>query len=313
MKKIGLALMGLLFWLYGVGFAQSIQVTDALGRKVMVNAPVKRAVFYIGYEFIPYLDLWGQTVGLSLWAFQEEEFRKLFGPHLKRLKPVGTATHPNLEALVALKPDLVLTWTYQPRAVETISALGIPVITLAPEGLCDLFKTLDILGRLFGKEKRAKALEGAMKQVLKDLNTRLSSAKKVRVVFMWNRPTRVSGKKGVVPELIRAAGGKNMGDELSLAYADVSLEHIVMWNPEVIFIWGNARFGPEDILKDTRLSRVEAVRTHRVYKLPSWSTWSPRAVLLAVWMAKRLHPEKIDQKFFTCEEDLINQFLSHEY
>jgi len=309
MKKIFSLCLGLLLLATGVALARNIQVTDALGRKVTIKAPVERAVFYIGYEFIPYLDLWEQTVGLSLWAFQEEEFRKLAGPHLKRLKPVGTATHPNLEALLALKPDLVLTWTYQPRAVNTISALGVPVVTLAPEGLCDLFKTLDILGRLFGKEKRAKALEGAMKQVLKDLQDRISSAQKVRAVFMWNRPTRVSGKKGVVPELIRAAGGKNMGDELSIAYADVSLEHIVMWNPEVIFIWGNARFGPEDILKDTRLSRVEAVRTHRVYKLPSWSTWSPRAVLLAVWMAKRLHPDKIDQKFFTREEDLINQFL----
>ena len=297
-----------LFFLFpSSSLAKTIPVTDALGREVRINIPVKRAVFLIAYEFIPYLDLWDQTVGISLWAKRESDLLKLYPQRLKGLKAVGTATNPNLEAITSLNPDLIITWTYFPKAVEVLSSLGIPTLALAPESLADVFKTLDLLAKVFARKKEGLQVKQAMKHLLKFLADCLSSASRPRVLFLWNTPTRVSGRSGVVPDLIRMAGGRNCGDELELPYATVSVERIVIWNPEVIFIWGNAHYDEKTILKDSRFATLAAVKERRVYKLPPWSTWSPRAVLLALWMAKRLHPERIDQDSYERQKRLFEQ------
>ncbi len=71
--------------------------------------------------------------------------------------------------------------------------------------------------------KKGPQVQQAMKHLLKFLADRLSSASCPRVLFFWNTPTRVSGRSGVVPDLIRMAGRRNSGDELELPYATVSL------------------------------------------------------------------------------------------
>jgi len=295
-----------------LGLAKTIQVTDALRREVRIKVPVQRAIFLIAYEFIPYLDLWDQTVGVSLWAKRESDLLKLYPQRLKGLRAVGTATNPNLEAITSLNPDLIITWTYFPKAVKVLSFLGIPTLALAPESLADVFKTLDLLAKVFARKEEGLRVQRAMKHLLKFLTDRLSSTPRPRVLFLWNTPTRVSGKYGVVPDLIRVAGGKNCSDELDLPYATVSVERIVIWDPEVIFIWGNARYDEKTILQDSRLATLAAVKERRVYKLPPWSTWSPRSVLLALWMAKRLHPERIDQASYERQKRLFEQEVLSE-
>ncbi len=290
-----------------LSLAKIIQVTDALGQEVRINIPVKRAIFLIAYEFIPYLNLWDQTAGISLWAKRESDLLKLYPQRLRGLKAVGTATNPNLEAISSLNPDLIITWTYFPKTIKVLSSLGFPTLALAPESLTDIFKTLDLLAKVFGRKERALQVHQAMKNLLKFLTDRLSLAPRPRVLFLWNIPTRVSGRSGVVPDLIRMAGGKNCGEEIDLPYATVSIERIIIWDPEVIFIWGNAHYDETTILQDSRFATLAAVKEKRVYKLPPWSTWSPRAVLLALWMAQRLHPERIDQASYERQKRLFEQ------
>ncbi len=281
---------------YASAWGKVLCTQDSLGRKVCLRVPVKRVVFLIDYEFVPYLDLWGQTVGVSFWA----RFHRYWSqdPRAQKIKVVGTPLNPNFELIRSLTPDLVITWAYTPKNARFLQDLGCPTLALAPQGLTDLFAQVKLLGELFGREPQAGRLAQRMRLILEMLKTRVAHAPRTRVLFLWNQPTRIAGRYGVVPDLIRTAGGKNLGDALPLPYANVSIERIVAWNPEVIFIWGSARFGAQDLLKDSRFQTIEAVKNKKVFKLPYWSTWSPKVVVLAVWMARHLHPQRVSARFY---------------
>ncbi|OAG28765.1 ABC transporter substrate-binding protein [Thermodesulfatator autotrophicus] len=289
-------------------FSETLTLKDALNRTVKIETPVKRAVFLVGYEIIPFLDLWHQTVGISLWARYEND---LLGNKVKSFVNVGTASNPNIETIVSLKPDLVITWPYNQRVIQTLESLGIPTYTIAPNSLKDLFSLIHDLALIFGKEKRGEKLIKLMRETLSELNSLVATAYKPGVIFTWGRPTRISGKQGVVPDLIRIAGGKNLGDVFDRPYIDLSLERLVILNPEVIFIWGNARYDAYYLLKDERLSSIKAIKNKRVYKAPEWSTWSPRAVLIALWMGTKLHPEVITQAFFQQKKAQLESFITN--
>ncbi len=307
MKNLFLVLIISCFIFPLKSFSKTIVLKDALNRAVKINAPVKRAVFLVGYEIIPFLDLWHQTVGVSPWAKYEND---LLGEKAKGFVNVGTASNPNIETIVSLRPDLVITWPYNQRVIQALESLGIPTYTIAPNSLHDLFTLINDFALIFGREKRGQKLVSQMRDILSELKKLVSLAFKPGVVFTWGRPTRISGKQGVVPDLIRAAGGKNLGDKFDRPYIDIPLERLVMLNPEVILIWGNARYDASDLLKDERLSWIRAVKNKRVYKAPAWSTWSPRAVLLALWMGTKLHPDLVTPVFFRKKETELEQFLT---
>jgi iron complex transport system substrate-binding protein len=69
------------------------------------------------------------------------------------------------------------------------------------------------------------------------------------------------------------------------------MERIISWNPDVIFIWGNASYTARSILQSSQWRFIKAVREGRVYKAPEWSTWSPRLAPIALWMAMKTYPE----------------------
>ncbi len=300
-----------IFFFPVTALSRTITVTDALGRKVVIKTPVKRAVFLIAYEFIPYFDLWDQTVGISIWAKKESELlRKVGRQKLCLFKTVGTATNPNLEAIFALDPDVVITWSYYPEEVKAFSSLNIPVLTISPESLSQLMQTMRLLALVFEKEERYHKVKEAMDHIFTILKEKTSNRRhKLRVGFFWNNITRIAGRSGVVPDLIRLAGGKNIGDRLTQPYVSISLEKLVLWDPEVIFIWGNALYDETTVLHDTRLSSISAVKNSRVYKLPSWSTWSPRAALIALWMAQKMYPDSITKTFFQHEKERFDNLL----
>ncbi|MCD6548567.1 MAG: ABC transporter substrate-binding protein, partial [Thermodesulfobacterium sp.] len=86
-------------------------------------------------------------------------------------------------------------------------------------------------------------------------------------------------------------GGINPAGFIKQRYADVSIERILLWNPDVIFIWGYAGYTPEWILNNSQWEHIKAVKNKQVYKLPHWSTWSPRVALVALYMAMKIYPE----------------------
>jgi iron complex transport system substrate-binding protein len=117
-----------------------------------------------------------------------------------------------------------------------------------------------------------------------------------KVLWLWQKPTTVSGGTGLQHELIKITGGLNPAEAIQTKHPEVSMESIVSWNPDVIFIWGSARYGPEELLSGPQWKSIKAVRDGKVFKAPALTTWSPTICSLALWMAWKTYPEYFDRR-----------------
>ncbi len=274
--------------------AETITYKDKLGRIVTIPIPVKRAVFFLTYELIPSLGIWDKVVGIGRWAY-DNDLIKAVKTDIKRSVPsVGTGIDVNIEALLKLKPELVITWTYKPETVKFMEEKGLKVIAIYPESLEELYNVMRVHGRLFSKEERMERSIAQMEGIFKLIKERVSNIpnnKRRKVLWLGGKPTSVACGIGVTNDIFKLIGGINPAAQIPQRNADVPMERIITWNPDVIFIWGNAGYTAQGILQGSQWRFIKAVREGRVYKAPEWSTWSPRLAPVALWMAMKTYPE----------------------
>ena len=286
-------------------YAKAIYVKDKLERKVKIDIPVKRAIVVITYELIPALNIWDQVTGISRWAERECDLIKaIFHKYPDLKKPtVGTGTDINIEAIVKLDPDLVITWAYSPECIKFLERRSVRTIAIWPESLGEFYDVLRFYGKLFGKEKRAEKVIEEIEKMLQIIKERVRGIKnKKSVIYLSGRQTRVGGGKGIMNDMIRICGAINPAAEIKKDTYDVSIEKIIEWDPDCIFIWGYAGYSEKDIIESSQWKYIEAIKNKHVYKTPKWSTWSPRIAPIALWMAMKIYPERfsdIDYKRLT--------------
>ncbi|MGB9711270.1 MAG: ABC transporter substrate-binding protein [Thermodesulfovibrio sp.] len=277
-------------------YASTYTITDKLGRTVTVNIPVKRAVIVISYELIPALNIWSQVAGVSRWAEENCDLYKAIvktNPQFKK-PTTGAGTDINVEAILKLNPDIVITWTYNPNTITFLEQKGINVIGIYPDSLRELYQVIRMHGKLFGKENRAEEVIAEMEKIFKLIKSRVSKIpidKRKKAIHLGGKPTTVSGSVGVTNDVIEIAGGLNSAKSINQRNMDISIEKIIQWNPDVIFIWGGAGYNESWLYNNSQWRFVKAVKEHKVYKLPKWSTWSPRLAPIALYMAIKLYPE----------------------
>lgn len=261
----------------------------------------QRVVLFEFYEMAAALEAWNRIVGVSRYAYDNDLLRKVV-PNLRQIPAPGSGFDVNMEALLSLKPDLVVTWSRKPETEEFIRRHGLSVFAMYPESLADLHRDLIRLGLILGKEERAQSVSKLMDRNLAELQGRVAVipvSDRPRVLFLWGKPTTINGNKGVVPEILTLIGGHNLGKDLDAFNQDISMESIVAMNPEVVLIWGSASYGPADLLQDPKWQTIAAVKHRRVFKASRASTWSPRLVAMAWWMAKCFYPQFISPEEMT--------------
>ncbi|MGD0229357.1 MAG: ABC transporter substrate-binding protein [Syntrophorhabdales bacterium] len=272
----------------------SVTYKDKLGRSVTVPVPVKRAVFLISYELVPVLGVWDRVAGVGRWAY-DNDLMKAAKPDIRSIPSVGNGTDINMEALLRLKPDLVITWTFKPELVRFMEERGLPVIAIYPESLSELYDVMRLHGRLFQREARVERAIGEMEGLFRIIRERVGhipEGRRKKVLHIGTKPTSVSGAVGITNEMITLIGAHNPASVLRQRNIDVPIEKIIAWNPDVIVIWGNARYGASDLTGDPQWRLIPAVRKGQVYKAPEWSTWSPRLAPVTLWMAAVTYPER---------------------
>ena len=174
-------------------FATTYTFTDKRGEKIIIDIPIKRAVIVISYELIPALDLWNQVVGVSVWAEKDCDIYKAFiklNPDFKK-PTVGAGINLNIETILKLKPDLIITWTYVPQVVNYLESKGFKVFTIHPDNLAEFYQVLRIYGKLFGKEKKAEETIKEMKKIFNLIKRRITNIppeKRKKILHLGGKP-----------------------------------------------------------------------------------------------------------------------------
>lgn len=275
--------------------AEALSYTDKLGRTVRIEVPVRRAAPLQLYDFLPALRCWERIVAISRAAHAD--------PHMLAAKPdiasaipaAGGGSDLNVEALLKVKPDLVITWTVQPDNVRFLEEKGLTVIAVNPADLAETLQLLEFQGRLYGREREAQRASQEMRRIIDLIASRtqdVAAREQQNVLFLSQTQNTVSGEAHLNHDLIVRIGARNAAGGMPQKVTAVPIETIVSWNPDVIFVWGFATFSAKDVLNNPQYRFVNAVRNGRVYKAPRWSTWSPNVAPIALWMAKKTYPQR---------------------
>ncbi|MGB9712892.1 MAG: ABC transporter substrate-binding protein [Dissulfurimicrobium sp.] len=285
-----------------ISWAAEITCQDYLGRAVKIQVPVKRAVILVGpSDLIPALNIWDKVVGVSTYTYAHDNLLKAAKPDWKdNVVPVASGmADVNIEALLRLRPDIVITWSYSHETVRFMEQNGLRVIEINPKTLHEFYGVIDLFGRLFGRGREAEKTINEMEGIFRLIQKRVSripadKIRRVLWVYYGGRPTSVACKGSLLADVLKEIRAVNPASSITQGWggsADVSMEKIIAWNPDVIFIWGYAPYKALDILNNPQWRCIKAVKDGRVYKAPEWSTWSPRLAPIALWMAMKTYPE----------------------
>jgi iron complex transport system substrate-binding protein len=245
-------------------------------------------------------------------AMQDGIFGKLF-PGFRQIQTAittgGDASNfaPNVEAILALRPDAVFQWANNNEIIGPLDRTGIPVVGMRVGSFENYVEYVKLMGKIAGREDRAGELLRKQEETRQSLTSRfadLSSTQRPRVLY-FNRARnvlRVSGQGTAQDLAIQLAGGQNaVGGTASVS--TVTIEQILAWNPQVILLGNFDSTMPSDLYRDPRWQGVEAVQARRVYRVPlggyRWDPPSHESALGWLWLAGLLHPERVQENIRT--------------
>lgn len=215
----------------------------------------------------------------------------------------GGQLTPNVEAILALRADTVVTWTEPAEAVQVLERAGLRVVTLInnPSTREQQESNLRIVGNLVDRNDRvARALaeqERARTAVQRALEN-VPAPEQPRVLYFrsFKQGMYPGGNGSFQDYWIRLAGGRNVAAALSGISTQVTVEQVVAWNPEVILLGTFDNATPADVYANPAFAGIAAVRNRRVYVLPHggyrWDPGSHESHLTFLWAARVLHPAR---------------------
>ena len=275
-------------------------VTDHAGREVVIEKEPQKLIscYYITTSLLMALDLDEKLVGIE----NQPELRPIYAlsnPGLLNLPWVGTAKTLDLEACVALEPDLVILPLRLKDSAPLLEDLGIDVLLVNPESQELLTEMIQIVGKACNRESRAEELLGFLSDQERCLNTRLADVETPKVYLSGNSNfLSTAGSAMYQADMISLAGGINVAAAIADAYwAEIDYEQLLAWDPDYIIIASSAKYTLEDVLNDPNLADCTAVLNGNVYQIPSdaeaWDSPVPGSILGAYWLANILHPEEL--------------------
>jgi iron complex transport system substrate-binding protein len=168
-----------------------------------------------------------------------------FPAPVERLPRIGTYLEPNVEAIIRLRPDLVLVHAEHPQIVRQLKAAGIATLALRNTGLEETLRSATEIGRAVGREAAGIAVEARLRQGLAAMRKETARPNPPTLLFIVGRtPGRLDGmlavgKGSYLNDLISAAGGRNVLADSPIAYPKISVEGVLRLNPDVIVDMGD--------------------------------------------------------------------------
>jgi iron complex transport system substrate-binding protein len=268
----------------------SREITDDLGRPVRIPAKVDRVISLAPNltEIVFAVGAGDRLVGRTSYCDYPAE--------AKSIPEVSDTLHPNLERIIALKPQVVLVSTASQLEVFTQQLKGqnIAFVVTDPHDLEGVFRSIEQIGEIVGHMDQASQLV----QKLRDRTNAVQQAVKykplVKVFYQASgEPLYTAGRDAYVTDLIRRAGGASVTADVPGAWPKFSNESALAARPEAIILPTGGSMGAANANVAEALRQSPAMLQGRVYKINDdhLSRPGPRLVDGLEEMARALHPD----------------------
>jgi cobalamin transport system substrate-binding protein len=255
----------------GVG----VPVIDAAGVAHQITAPPTRII-----SLVPSATETLIAIGATERILARTDFDDF--AEVSALPSIGAGLQPNLEAILAQNPDLVIYFygSSDEATPRRLSEAGIRAFGVRPDGVEDVRQIIRDLGNITGRTESADSLLTELDRTMEEVTVRIQGLPRVRTVFsLGGDPPLVAGPDSYVSELIALAGGENVFADIEGLYSPASLEEFLVREIDVVLM------GPHDEASD-RIGALPIRRLPASVEIPG-----PRLHLAARAIAEALHPE----------------------
>jgi iron complex transport system substrate-binding protein len=267
--------------------AQTHEITDESGKRVRVPLRPQRIITLAPNltEIVYALGAGDRLVGNTTYCDYPAE--------AKKVEKVGDTLQPNIEKIIALKPDVILITTASQLETFTkqLDERGIPIFVTEPHDLEGVFRSIKTLGDLLGQQEQSDKLVGDLRARTSAVEDRIKSLPVVTVFYQVSpSPLWTAGRRSWITDLIKRAGGQSVTAEVEGEWMRYSDEAAMASKPEAIIM---ATGGEEKMEVAPALQKSPAALNKRVYGISGdyLSRPGPRLVDGLEQMARALHPE----------------------
>lgn len=267
--------------------ADTLHVQDDRGRTVSLKHPAQRIVSLAPSttELLFSAGAGPQVVGVVSYSNYPVEAQKI--------PLVGSYNQIDIEALLALKPDLVVAWHSgnSPAALEQLTRLGLPVYITETRYLEQLPVTVQKLGLLTGHATYAANTAEQLRQGLATLKQQYSQQRAVRVFYqVWNEPLITINRENLISQVIELCGGQNVFADLNSIAPRISVEAVLQANPDAIIASGMEEQRPEWLDAWQHWPSLNAVQQQQLHFIPPdlIQRQTPRVLQGAILMCQQL-------------------------
>ncbi len=254
------AIVGLSFASVAASQAQAypVKIKDGRGKTVTIRARPRRIVSLApnNTEILFAIGAGPRVVGVTRFCNYPASAAKV--------KKVGDMT-TNVEAVLALKPDLVVAHAFvNPAAVAQLDKLGVTVFAVNPETAGQVVRDIETLGNVVGRPKTAKELADRMRSQLAEVRRQRAGKPATKVLsVVQTDPLWVSGPKTFTDEILKLANGRNVAYDARPGFVQFSEELALSRNPDVIIV--GTKSDVKYFLTSPKWKTISAVRHRRVY------------------------------------------------
>jgi len=275
----------LLVLLCGTAFAQ-ITFKDHSGTTITLDKQPQKVVVLNSSNLEMFFAAGGIPAAYAVSSTTPEYIEN----RLKGLPSVGKVENPDIECIVAMKPDLVIgmNFPFHVALRGSLNGAGIKVALFTPVTLPQVKDTVRIFGEIAGNKAKATAAVADIESKINNVQAKLKDVKKVRVLLLYGSPESYSMS---MPEsysgmMLEMAGGENVaagakpekqggpmaGSAMSRGFVPVNLEYVAAKNPDMIFLINhdNKTEAKNDsaLTKHPAWSGLAAVKNGKVISLP---------------------------------------------
>lgn len=192
---------------------------------------------------------------------------------------IGTFTEPNIEKIISLKPDLIISTKEgnNKNSIEKMVRLNLPVYVMETvKSFEDICKNFCDLANFLGKKETGEKIVFDVKQEIFKIYEKRKTIKDENVFWeVGANPLFTVGRQSFVNDYNKFAGGKNIFGDIDMRYPNINIESVLQKNPDVIILVNMGDIGKEEIFKWSKYKTVNAVKNKKIFMLEANDIFTP--------------------------------------
>lgn len=258
-------LIFLLASLTGFVQAKPIEVTDFLGRTLVLQAPAERVI-----ALAPHIVENAYSAGAGDKLVGVVSYSN-FPAEAQTIPVIGGYKSYSVEAIIALQPDLILMWASGNgnKALKQLSALGFAVYVDELSSLEDVARHVRHIGQMTNADVTASKRADDYEKALRSLRRKHSKHAPLSLFYqVWNEPLQTINGQHIINDVIRLCGGRNVFADATVLAPKISLESVLVADPQVIIASGMDEARPGWLDEWRKWPQLQAVKHDHVYFIP---------------------------------------------